>query len=181
MKKIILIFLVLFSSIYCENIVSVKLMGLSFHPRGALSSEVMPYKFDKKGYFVPNFGVIISFEHEINEDISLKFSQGIYYDCAFQPAGFSQVNVRGNFYDKGDFRVNGGLGPTLIYRKSWEKLVGYNPTDFYKSHGDIEYSYLWHGGDFELSKKIDENNEFLVSFVPGYPALMSLSLGIAEN
>lgn len=177
MKKV-LFFIILMNFIYAENMISIKFMGLSIHPGGANSSDIMPLKLDKKGILVPNIGIIISYDHEIEEGVSLRFSQGIYYDCALQPAGFSQINLRGDIYKKDDIRINGGAGPTVIYRKSWEDLEGYNPTDFYKSRGNMEYVYLWYGGDFELGKIIDENREFRLSFVPGYPALMHLSAGV---
>ena len=180
MKKL-LIFIFLFGHIYCEHMVSIKLMGISFHPKGANSSKIMPLKFDNEGFLVPNFGIIFSYENKINDTVSFRVSQGFYYDCALQPAGFSQINIRGDIYKNDEFRINGGCGPTLIYRKSWEGLEGYNPTSFYKSRGKIEYVYLWYGGDFEFDKRLDKDTELQIAFVPGYPALMNLSAGIIKH
>lgn len=180
MKKILLLFI--FSVfVFGEDRVSIKIMGLSLHPNGAKSSEVMPLKFDKKGYLVPNIGLIFAYDREISDGIYIRFSQGLYFDCALKPAGFTQVNLRGDIFDSGETRINIGCGPTIIYRKSWKILEGYNPTSFYKEKGSIEYTYLWYGGDIEYNKKLEKNGEFQLSFVPGYPALMHLSFGLANT
>ena len=181
MKKLLIIFLSITLYIFGEDRISIKFMGLSIHPNGAKSSEIMPLKFDKKGFLVPNFGIILSYEHLMNDAVSFRVSQGFYYDCALQPAAFTQINLRGDIYKDDEFRINGGCGPTLIYRKSWEGLEGYNPTSFYKSRGKIEYVYLWYGGDFEFNKRLDSDTELNIAFVPGYPTLMNLSAGITKT
>ncbi|MCH7516084.1 MAG: hypothetical protein IIB08_02975 [Bacteroidetes bacterium] len=74
-----------------------------------------------------------------------------------------------------------GLGPTLIFRRNWHsKFDNYINSGYFKGNKDVfwQYKFLWYGGEIEYYYQLNENLEFSVGFIPGYPKFMSLSFGI---
>jgi hypothetical protein len=160
----------------------IKYFGLSIHPKGENENAfLMPNKLDKNGFLVLNLGAELMYEKFILKDIlSIKIIQALYADCAERPGGFSHIGVRGKILKKGKHSIYGGIGPTLVYRKSWLELPGYvNPNRFNSTTGNnIQYLFIWYGGEFEYKYQLGSQIDLAVSFVPGYPDLMSLALGL---
>ncbi|WP_025842665.1 hypothetical protein [Porphyromonas gingivicanis] len=189
MKKTLLLFFLLYSTFslkaqYRSN-VGLKFMGLSIHPLGGNGNEViMPNKLDPQAHFVVNLGAILSYEHFLYKDIvSVKALQGLYADCAVQLAGFSSIGIRARIFRLGRHSLYGGLGPTIIFRRNWFRLEGYQDSHYFKGDKDDywQYRFLWYGGEFEYKVVLRDQIDFSISFVPGYPDLMSLSMGISYN
>jgi len=165
-----------------QNNVGLKYFGLSIHPKGEKDNAfLMPHKLDKEAYLVLNIGGVLSYEHFIYKDIlSIKVAQALYADCAARTGGFSHIGLRGRILKTGKHLVSGGIGPTLVYRRSWLELEGYKNQNRFKGNKDSQWQYLflWYGGEFEYKYAISKALDFSASFVPGYPDLMSLSLGV---
>lgn len=187
MKRRILLCLLLgllyIPSIYADKFaIGLKYFGLSIHPNGAINSSLMPLKFDDKGVFVLNLGVSVGIEYFLPLDfLSIKFIQGLYFDCIEKFAGFSHIGLRGRFLKIGTFSVNGGIGPTFIYRRSWYEVPGYDDSfSFFNGTKDDtwQWRFIWYGGEIEFNNEINKSLEFSVTFIPGYPDLMNLSFGI---
>lgn len=185
-KSILTITLIWFVSFFEKAIgqdnLGIKYFGLSIHPKGEKqNSFLMPNKLDKNAYFVINFGGEMMYEKFVYKDIvSVKIIQALYADCAEKLGGFSHIGVRAKIFKTGKHSLFGGIGPTLVYRKNWQKMNGYiNPNRF---KGDVndkwQYLFLWYGGEFEYKYCINDKIDFSASFIPGYPDLMSLSVGV---
>ncbi|GHV76842.1 hypothetical protein AGMMS49942_16630 [Spirochaetia bacterium] len=162
--------------------IGLKLTGLSIHPKGALNAHLMPYKLDKRAIFVINPGIVLSFEYFFYEDIaSVKIEQAIYKDCCNQAAGFTHIGVRGRIFQIEKHSLNGGIGPTFIYRKNWYKLEGYNDAfDFFKggdAKSDWQWRFIWWGGEFEYNYRLTETTELSFTIVPFIPELIELYFG----
>ncbi|RYM34687.1 hypothetical protein ERX46_04750 [Brumimicrobium glaciale] len=181
--QITFILLLLFPihSIAQDNI-GIKFFGLSLHPKGEHENAfLMPNKLDENGYFVMNFGTEIMYEKFIYKDIlSIKVIQAIYSDCAARLGGFSHIGLRAKIFKIGKHTLNGGIGPTLVFRRNWLDLEGYvNPNRFKGGpENTFQYLFLWYGGEFEYKYQMNEKLDFAISFVPGYPDLMSLAFGV---
>jgi hypothetical protein len=166
----------------CQNNIGIKYFGLSIHPKGEKeNAHLMPYKLDKYGYLVLNFGAEIMYERFFLEDLfNIKIIQAIYADCATRLGGFSHIGLRGKIFKKEKHCLYGGIGPTLIYRKNWLELNGY--VNLHRFKGEIndkwQYLFLWYAGEFEYKYFLSNNYDLSISFVPGYPDLMSLSIGL---
>jgi hypothetical protein len=158
--------------------IGIKLTGLSIHPQGAANAKLMKYKLDNKGVFVFNPGVRLSFEYFFYEDIfSIKIEQGLYADCANQFAGFTHIGLRGRIFQIGNHSLNGGIGPTLFFRRNWYKLDGYvdDVENFKGSPEDTwQHWFIWYGGEFEYNYKINETLEWSTSIVPWIPPFVPL-------
>jgi hypothetical protein len=178
------IFLILCFSLVSQNIsLGVKYFGLSIHPFGAINSNIMPLKLDPEGVLVLNTGLSFGVEYFIPRVnfISIKFVQGIYFDCIGQFAGFSHLGIRFHFPTINGFSVNGGIGPSLIFRKNWYEVPGYDDSfSFFNGDRDDfwQWRFLWYGGEFEFNQNITEKMAISETFIPGYPDLMNLSIGI---
>lgn len=157
----------------------VKYFGLSMHPKGDKQANLMPHKLDDKGVFVVNFGTILSFQQFIyRELVSVKVAQGIYTDSGGLPSGHTHVGFRTVFFEKGKNNISLGFGPTLIYRRNWNVKEGYVSTGLFKESGNIQYKLVMYGGEFEYNRYLNEHFDLSVNFLPGYPLVMSLGVGI---
>jgi hypothetical protein len=169
-------------SIYADKFaIGLKYFGVSIHPNGAINSRLMPLKLDDKGIFVLNLGITASIEYFPLDFLSIKVVQGLYFDCLEKFAGFSHIGLRGRFIKIGAFSVNGGVGPTFIYRRSWYEVPGYDDAfSFFNGTKDDEWQwrFIWYGGEIEFNNEINKSLEISVTFIPGYPDLMNFSFGL---
>lgn len=165
-----------------QDNVALHFFGLSFHPHGAIeNAPFMPNKFDEDAKFVMNFGAVLSYEKFFYKDIfSVKFGQAFYADCTESFAGFSHIGFRARIFQISRHSLRGGIGPTLIFRRNWNRIEG--TTDFQQFKGDKDafwqYMFIWYGGEFIYSYHINEKFDCSLNFVPGYPDLMNLSIGV---
>jgi hypothetical protein len=163
--------------------IGIKLTGLSIHPKGATNANLMKYKLDNKGIFVFNPGIRLSFEYFLYKDIvSIKIEQDLYADCANQFAGFTHIGVRGKMFQIEKHSLNGGIGPTIFFRRNWYKLDGYiDDIENFKGSPDNNWQwwFIWYGGEFEYNYMINETIELSTSFVPWIPPFVPfvMSLG----
>jgi len=184
MKKLIVLFILVFINIniYANDLfIGVKFFGLSIHPFGALNTQHMPLKFDKKGLFVLNLGAELCIEYFIYKDvISIKFIQALYADCVQKLGGFTHLGLRGRIFEIDRHSLYGGIGPTFIYRKNWYTLEDYDDSfSFFKGgpENTWQYRFLWYGGEFEYIFAINEKWGLSTSFVPGFPDLVNFAFG----
>lgn len=160
----------------------VKFFGLSVHPKGEKENAfLMPRRLDLDGYAVLNIGGVLSYEKFVVRDIlSVKVASALYADCAAQLGGFEHIGVRAKIFKTQRHSLYGGIGPTLIFRENWLRLSGYKNLNRFR--GDLDdrwqYLFLWYGGEFEYKYNLTKQYHFALSFVPGYPDLMSISFGL---
>jgi len=170
-------------NLIAQNNLGFKFFGLSIHPKGEKENAfLMPNKLDKNGYFVMNLGGEVMYENFIyHEFLSIKIIQALYADCAERLGGFSHIGLRAIVFKNNKHILSGGIGPTLIYRRSWYELEGYINKNRFKGNSTAKWQYLflWYGGEFEYKFIIKKRFDFAISFVPGYPDLISLSIGFS--
>lgn len=184
MPKALLIIYFLFylsHSVSGQSNLNLKFFGLSLHPKGDVNAYLMPLNPDKKGYLVFNLGGSLAYERFIKKDkFSLKAIQAVYSDCAAQLGGFTHLGVRWVVFKKGKHSLNGGFGPTLVYRRNWYRLNNYQDSGFFDggSESAWQYKFIPYAGELEYNLAINKSYEFSTTFIPGYPSLMSLSFGV---
>jgi len=183
-KIIILIFLLLSCQAYVfaqQFTIGIKITGLSIHPKGSFNAHLEKFKLDKRGVFVLNPGIAISFEYFIYKDtLSIKFIQALYADCCAQFAGFTHLGFRHRIFKYENHQLSGGLGPTFIFRRNWYKLDGYiDDFAFFKGgpENDWQWRFIWYGGDIEYNYYINEKTDLSVTIIPAVPALIDVNIG----
>lgn len=165
-----------------KNAITVKFFGLSVHLKESQPPELFPNRLDSKGIMVLNLGGIIGYERFVLRDkISIRVEQGLYADCAAELAGFTHIGWRGLIFRKGRQSLNGGFGPTLVYRQDWNGLESYQDDGYFERHGKWQYRFYWYGGEFEYNYELQPGTELSVNLVPGVPELISVGVGLRKR
>lgn len=184
MSKSVLVLLLLFFSIlgFSQDNFTVKFFGFSFHPDGDVNADNMPTKIDKNGVAVVNLGVYLGYEKFVYKDkLSLKAVNAYYSDCGGLFSSLIHFGFRGVILQMDKFSINGGFGPTFIYRRSWySKFDNYVNSGFYNGNETDfwQTKFLWYGGELEFNYQLTEFLDLSATLVPGYPKLIDVSIGI---
>jgi len=167
---------------FSQDNFSAKFFGFSFHPDGDVNADNMPTKVDKNGVLVVNIGVYLGYEKFVFKDkLSIKTATAFYSDCGGLFSGLVHVGFRGVIVQFDKFSINGGLGPTFIYRRSWySKFDDYINSGFYSGNETDfwQYKFLWYGGELEFNYRLNDRLDLSTTFIPGYPKLLELSFGV---
>lgn len=182
-KYIPAIILILFlTKSYSQDNFTAKFFGFSFHPDGDVNAENMPTKIDKNGVAVVNLGMYFGYENFFHKDkLSAKVVTALYSDCGGLFSGLAHIGFRGVIIETENFSINGGIGPTFIFRRSWySKFDNYINSGFYRGNETDfwQYKFLWYGGELEFNYKLSETLDLSTTFIPGYPKLIELSVGV---
>jgi len=159
---------------------SLQFVGFTFHPTGGNTPEIYPLKLDKKAYFVLEVGLALNLDYYLNDNLFIRTSVAHYRDCAFVPAGYFHVGIRGTILKKGKHQIIGGIGPTLLYREDWHQFSEYKGDEFYTNHiyNKWQYRFIVYGGEFEYLYKLNDKIELQYSLIPGIPIVMTSKIGI---
>jgi hypothetical protein len=170
------------SNLLFDNAITLKFFGLSMHLKESPYPEIFPNRIDKKGYFVFNYGGIVGYERNVfRHKFSLRIEQGLYADCAGSLAGFTHVGWRSVIFNRNRHSLNGGIGPTLVYRRDWNGIKGYEDNGYFNRKGDWQYKYYWYGAELEYNYQLKESLDLSINLVPGFPELVSIGVGVRKH
>lgn len=165
-----------------KNAFTVKLFGVSVHLKESPYPEIFPNRLDDKGIIAFNYGAIVGYDRFVVRDvISVRVEQGLYADCAAELAGFTHIGWRGLILRKGRHSLNGGIGPTLVYRHDWADNDIYVDDGYFKRHGKWQYKFYWYAGELEYNYRLKERTDLSVNLVPGIPELVSFGVGLRKR
>ena len=165
-----------------KNAVTAKLFGVSVHLRESPYPEMFPNRLDDKGYITFNYGAIVGYDRFVVRDvISVRVEQGLYADCAAKLAGFTHIGWRGLIFRRGRHSLNGGIGPTLVYRRDWNENDAYVDDGYFKRHGEWQYKFYWYAGELEYNYRLKGRTDLSVNLVPGIPELVSFGIGLRKR
>lgn len=163
---------------------TVKYFGMTIHPYGDKTADLQPYKLDKDAHFVANFGLFIGYEKFFYKDLlSLKIIQAGFTDCSGGLAGITHIGIRMKMFELNEKHVfYFGIGPTMLYRQSWERFGSAYTSSGYFNDGrisgqNIQYRFIPYGCEVEWDYNINDKNAFSVGFTPGIPMALTLSVG----
>lgn len=165
-----------------KNAFTVKFFGLSVHLKESPYPEMFPNRLDDKGYITFNYGAIVGYDRFVVRDvISIRVEQGLYADCAAELAGFTHIGWRGLIFRKNRHSLNGGVGPTLVYRRDWNNIEDYVDDGYFERKGSWQYKFYWYAGELEYNYKLKEKIDLSVNLVPGIPELVSFGVGFRKR
>jgi hypothetical protein len=184
--KYIFLFLV---NIYAwEQAVNLKYFGLTFHPGGGNATEDYQYPnaIDEDGYWVYQLGGEVDYELQSpTKWWSLRGTVALFQDCIEAWSGHLSLGLRLKHRFKNGFGLDFGIGPTLIWRENWWKKQEvsdwYNGDGFYgkkETNATFQKTLLWYGGNLGLSYMFNEKFGIQYSVIPGYPQVITSSLGL---
>ncbi len=77
--------------------------------------------------------------------------------------------------------MNFGVGPTLIFRESWNTIPRYRDDGYYHESDDFlpgyQYKFIL-GGDVNFHYEIDKQLELVWSVIPGFPYVVTHAFGM---
>lgn len=165
-----------------KNAFTIKYFGLSVHLKETPYPEIFPNKLDEEGYTTLNYGAIIGYDRFLVRNVhAIRLQQAIYADCSGSLAGFTHIGWRGLIFQKGRHSLNGGLGPTLVYRRDWNRIEGYTDDGYFNRKGAWQYKFYWYAGEFEYNYQLTDKTDFSANLIPGLPELISFGLGIRQR
>ncbi|MFT6502304.1 MAG: hypothetical protein ACJASQ_002430 [Crocinitomicaceae bacterium] len=182
--KILFALLVVYSSLSAQETMTLKYFGLTIHPLGDPTAHLQPNKLDPKARFVANVGVFAGYEKFLFKDLfSVKIIQGAVSDCSNGFASVTHLGPRITLMRTKKHRVYFGIGPTLIVRNSWTRFgeeyeaSGYFNETYSDRFGALQWKFVPYGLEFEYDYAFNDLNQLSVSFTPGVPLAMILSVG----
>ncbi len=170
-----------FQNVCSQVVFGIKFIGITAHVKKSPHPHLYKYKLDKNGVFVPNSGVMFSVEFNVYRDkLAIEITQGVFYDCAVQPAGFTHLGFRANVQHNENVFCFGN-GPTLFYRHDWKNLPGYVDEGLFKRFSKWQYRFFWYAGEIEYNVKMSDQNFMSLSLIPGYPEFFTLTAGYRQT
>jgi hypothetical protein len=165
-----------------KNAFTAKLFGVSVHLKESPHPEIFPNRLDEKGYITFNYGAIVGYDRFIvGNKHAVRVEQGLYADCAASLAGFTHIGWRALILQKNRHSLNGGIGPTLVYRRDWNRIIGYKDDGYFNRRGEWQYKFYWYAGELEYNYSLSEQTDFSVNLVPGLPELISFGVGVRQR
>ena len=156
---------------------SAQYLGFTFHPG---EGGKYPLKIDEKAYWVFEVGGAINLDYYFKEKIFIRGSVAHYLDCAYVPAGYFHLGLRGTIFEKAKHQINGGLGPTLLYREDWYQFSEYKGDSFYGDRVNCkwQYRFIFYGGEFEYLYQLTDKIQLQFSRIPGIPIIVTSKFGL---
>ncbi|CAN5913168.1 hypothetical protein BH24BAC1_BH24BAC1_03160 [soil metagenome] len=158
---------------------TVKAFGLSYHLKPARNPDLFPNRLDKQGLAVLNYGLLTGYDRYVyREVLHVRVQQGLYADCTASFAGFWHLGWRARLLQAGRHTLNGGIGPTLVFRRDWNRIPGYEDDGYFRQGRGWQYKFYWYAGELEYNFRVNQKSEFSLTLVPGLPELVSFGFGI---
>ncbi len=154
--------------------------ALTYHPGGG--GAVYPRQFDSEAYWVLQVGAEAYADRYVTQWFLLRGSASLYRDCADVWAGFAHFGFRINWAPSTRFALRIGIGPSFLWRESWlGQVPRYRSDAFFgrpKSTDRFQTAWIWYGGNIDAEVKLGRGWGLVYSLVPGYPFVITSSLGL---
>ena len=153
--------------------------GLTYHPGGGEHDDY-PRKLDAAAYWVLQLGAETDLDWYLHKYVILRGSTALIKDCADVWSGFFHVGPHLNLPIGSRFVFRVGIGPTLVWRQNWYGVVnGYHGDSFYgkDTTSTFQTKFLWYGGNLDFEWKVRNNMSLIYSNIPGWPHVITSSLG----
>jgi hypothetical protein len=160
---------------------SMQYVGFTFHPGGGNAPEIYPLRLDEQAYWVFELGASAGVDYTIFDDkMFARYTMALYKDCAFVPAGYIHLGLRGVIFKNERHEINGGVGPTLLFREDWHQFPEYAGDEFYsrRVYKGWQYRFIFYGGEFDYLYRINDNWEIHYSLIPGVPIIITSKFGL---
>jgi len=112
---------------------------------------------------------------------SLRFVIAGYFDSMNHFSGYFAFTPRWAFFKQKNLNLNVGLGPTLIFRESWNSIPEYRDDGYYHESKVFSSTYQYKlilGGDINIHYRLNGKTEFVWSIIPGLPYVVTHAFGL---
>lgn len=157
--------------------------ALTYHPGGG--GAEYPRQFDDKAFWVLQVGAEAYGDYYLTPWFLLRATGSLYKDCADVWAGFGHFGFRLEWEPAPPVALRIGIGPSFLWRESWLGVVKrYHADGFFgrPASGDrFQSAWILYGGNLEAEWKIRPGLGLLYSVVPGFPFVITSSLGLRKS
>jgi hypothetical protein len=157
--------------------------ALTYHPGGG--GAKYPRQLDDKAYWVLQVGAEGYGDYYLKPWLLLRGAGSVYKDCADLWAGFAHFGFRLQWDPAERVALRIGIGPSFLWRQSWlHKVERYRADAFFgrpAEGDDFQSAWIWYGGNLESEFRIAPDLGILYSLVPGFPLVMTSSLGLRKS
>jgi hypothetical protein len=154
--------------------------ALTYHPNGGGADY--PRELDSEAYWVLQIGGEAMADYYLNRWFLLRAAGSLYRDCADVWAGHAHLGFRLDWRIAPRFSARIGIGPTFLWRENWYGVVDRYRSDAFfgrPGKGDrFQNAWIWYGGNIEAEMRLGRGLGLVYSLVPGYPFVMTSSLGL---
>lgn len=158
---------------------SILVTGMSFHPGGGTMPENYPLKLDKNAVWVANIGLQVMYARQLSNRFFAVAAAGYYKDCAYVDAGFVHLGVGYEAIRLGRHTFSAEFGAAFSVREDWHRFERYRARDLYAHRVWRGWQYrLMPAGTLDYRYRATDRCELHYSLIPGYPAVMTSSLGV---
>ena len=112
---------------------------------------------------------------------SLRFVVAGYYDSMNHFSGYFALTPRWILFKQKKMSLNLGLGPSLIFRESWNSIPDYQDDGYYHESKVFSSNYQYKlilGGDINIHYRLNRETEFVWSIIPGLPYIVTHAFGL---
>lgn len=142
-------------------------------------------KLSPDGRFVFTPGMELYYDRTVTSGLlrldTLRFVLAGYRDSVDHFSGYLGFLPRWEFDLRERLRLSLGVGPVLIFRKSWKTVPGYVDDGYYNQSDNFLPGYQYKliiGGDIDFQYQLTPRLQAVFSIVPGVPFVITPSLGI---
>ncbi|MCB9261496.1 MAG: hypothetical protein H6607_03910 [Flavobacteriales bacterium] len=167
-----------------QSAFTLKYFGLTSHPKGDPTAELQPNKLDKNARLVVNVGAIGGYEKFVFKDLySVKVMQGFLADCSNGFMSVSHIGARVMLYKDDKHRINFGIGPTFVFRESWNRFGSkYTSSGFFneyttKKGKEWQWKFVWYAFELEYDYCFNQKDNFSISLIPVFPLALISNFG----
>ncbi len=164
---------------FSQSNIGIKAKTLTINPFGHENAYLVTGALNKTGHILFEPGVILTFEKYIRERTrALTIHQCGYFDAAGQPAGYTHIGFRNEFYKRWKHSFSYGIGTSLHYRKTWENFTQYQSKgDKHMSTGSMQYQWMYLTGGLEYNYFLNKKVDFSVGAFYSHPQGFSFNAG----
>lgn len=166
--------------------VFVQLSGLVAHvsSQGALG-QAYPRRIDANGLLALLPGVVIGVDIGFGDRAFFRVSGALYKDCMSHTAGYLHLGLGGRWYDSARIALASEIGPSFLFRETWEGLPGYEQTMPWQTrqwlNRDWETILAWYGTGVDFIAHSDPGPSLQVTVVPAIPHLFNVFAGVRSE
>ncbi|OFX58813.1 MAG: hypothetical protein A2046_05570 [Bacteroidetes bacterium GWA2_30_7] len=177
-KILFFIFLINFKALSQSNF-SLKLSGFNYCFTKYSIQNNFQNGLNQKQSLIIEPGFIISYDNFITGDyFSFRLKQGLFIDKLNMKSGFTSLGLRRKLFSNFEHSLNFAIGPSIIYRDSWNKISGYNNEDDYNVNGYIEYKFMIINAEIEYNYSISPKSDISLSINYNQPYTIGFSAGL---
>lgn len=150
--------------------------------------DIYQRRLSSDGRYVITPGIELNYDNALRSAPlgldNARFAVAWYKDSVDHHSGYVAYLLRWDINAFAKTNISIGLGPTLIFRESWNKLPHYNDDGYYSESNNFlkGYQHKWIiGGDVDFQWQIGDQLQAVFSIVPGIPFVITCSMGIRWN